>query len=191
MVTTPTATILTRPTTGSPISLITDYQFVDILHQVIVPITHLLTILLLHIMDHLTESLLEVRIDGDPVHLNGTDQRSIDPTSITAPTWMTNLTTAHQKMDPDHFPRVHITEKGPQITPPLLHPTLTVLHHPHITVKTALRLHRHITNAHRHLLRKNKSSWKAPLQEKSTTDQVPLLAHHLTAATVLAKSLQL
>jgi hypothetical protein len=190
MVTTLTATTLTRLITGSPIFLIIDYQFVDILHRVVIPITHLLTILLRHIMDHLTASLLEVRIDGDPVHLNGTDQGSIDPTSITAPTWMTNLSTVHQKTVPDHFPRVHITEKGPQITPPLLHPTLTVLHHPHITVKMALRLHQRITNAHRHHLRKNKSSWKDPHQEKSTTDQGPLLAHHLTTATVSAKSLQ-
>jgi hypothetical protein len=173
MVTTPTATTPTRLTTGSPISLTIDYQFVDILHQVIVPIvpiTHLLTILLHHIMDHLTESLLEARIDGDLVHLNGMDQKSIDPTSITAPTWMTNRTTVHQKTDPDHFPRVHITQKGPQVTRPLLHPTLTVLHHPHIMVRTALHLHHRITNAHRHHLRKNKSSWKDPHQEKCTTD---------------------
>jgi hypothetical protein len=68
MAITPTVITLTRPTTGSLISLI-DYQFVDILHQVIT------TLLLLQIMDHLTESLL-----------NGTDERSIDPTFIMAPT---------------------------------------------------------------------------------------------------------
>jgi hypothetical protein len=84
MVTTPTATTLTRPIIGSPTFLIIDYQFVDILHQVVVPIAHLLIIPLLHIMDRLMGSLLEVKIDGDPVHLNGTDQRSIDPTSIMA-----------------------------------------------------------------------------------------------------------
>jgi hypothetical protein len=60
---------------------------------------------------------------------------------------------------------------------------LTVLHHPRITVKMALRL--------RHRMRKNKSSWKDPRQEKSTTDQAPLLAHNPTVATVSAKSLQL
>jgi hypothetical protein len=85
---------------------------------------------------------------------------------------MMNLTTAHQKTDANHFPRVHITEK-------ITHPTLTV-HHPHITVKTSLHLHHRITNAHRHHLRKNKSSWK----------DRPLLAHHLTVATVSAKPLQ-
>jgi hypothetical protein len=164
MVITLTATTLTRPT-KSPISLIIVYQFVDILHQVIILITHLHTILP-HTTGHLTGALLRVyledRIDGNLVLAMRNilaDQINIDQSSIIAPTWMTNLTMVHQKMC--QFTTTHITKRGLQITCHLLHRILTVLHDPHIIMKTALRLHRRIMNVHLHHhphLRKNKGS---------------------------------